>query len=117
MNRDLDEIEAELGKERTLKVGDKVKIEGREGKIIHECQALLGRWHVEYEGIPGTCFVSASVCIPVEPERVWWCPECGADNVMQVWHICNHHRAGIWLQQKPAPSPGLLQRMGMCVWG
>src|SRR5574343_488007 len=122
MNRDLDEIEAELGKERTLKVGDKVKIEGREGKIIHECQALLGRWHVEYEGIPGTCCVSASVCIPVEPERVKWyyrmsCAtrSCAANDE----GMCNVSINGLATCSKhqwPKPSPGLLQRMGMCVW-
>ena len=126
MNRDLDEIEAELGKERTLKVGDRVRTyyTRKEGVIVGPCPRHSGNWHVDVGD--GTCNVKcAAECnlTPVEPERVKWyyrmsCAtrSCAANDE----GMCNVSINGLATCSKhqwPKPSPGLLQRMGMCVWG
>lgn len=59
-------------------------------------------------------------CIPVEPERVkedafpQWHPPCGFQG------LCHNGWGSKWCAECPwfdkAPSPGLLQRMGMATW-
>ena len=107
----------EMGKERTMKIGDDVKTnEGKVGRI------LVDEWHDDIRVFTvdvgkGGCRVYLGwQLFPVEPERVWWCPDCEMDSPFQAWHVCEHYRNGMWMQHKPTPSPGLLQRMGMATW-
>jgi len=89
MKRELDEIEAEMGprpfslweqvallnrtmgKERTLKVGDRVKtIDGKVG-VIHECSPCDQYWIDFGDGEGYDAYTPWQLqCIPVEPERV-----------------------------------------------
>jgi hypothetical protein len=136
----LDEIEAEMGprpfslweqvallnrtmgKERTLKIGDKVKVDGKTVEVSQKCIAFEGRWHVKYGVDLTPCCVAELQCIPVEPERVKWyyrmsCAtrSCAANDE----GMCNVSINGLATCSKhqwPKPSPGLLQRMGMATW-
>ena len=111
MNRDLDEIEAEMGKE----------------SMEYKC----GFWPSTF-GAGVLCgrvilcpMIPRSTCphrgpIPVEPERVkedafpQWHPPCGFQG------LCHNGWGSKWCAECPwfdkAPSPGLLQRMGMATW-
>ena len=113
------------GKERTLKVGDRVRTyyTRKEGVIVGPCPRHSGNWHVDVGD--GTCNVKcAAECnlTPVEPERVKWyyrmsCAtrSCAANDE----GMCNVSINGLATCSKhqwPKPSPGLLQRMGMATW-
>jgi hypothetical protein len=107
MKRELDEIEAEMGKE----------------SMEYKC----GFWPSTF-GAGVLCgrvilcpMIPRSTCphrgpIPVEPERVKGCvrpayfSHCDYGKASAMCYTC-----GFW-QPLPFPSPGLLQRMGMCVW-
>lgn len=111
MKRELDEIEAEMGKE----------------SMEYKC----GFWPSTF-GAGVLCgrvilcpMIPRSTCphrgpIPVEPERVkedafpQWHPPCGFQG------LCHNGWGSKWCAECPwfdkAPSPGLLQRMGMATW-
>jgi hypothetical protein len=120
MKRELDEIEMELGKERTLKVGDRVKtIDGKVG-VIERKSVLFEMFEQREVDLVNGLWWDARQLIPVEPERVkedafpQWHPPCGFQG------LCHNGWGSKWCAECPwfdkAPSPGLLQRMGM-TWG
>jgi hypothetical protein len=109
MRRELDEIEMEMGKERTMQRGDEVRdIWGNRGVIetVHD-----GEFSIPWYVVNGLCYFGWQLTCtgaqqkPVEPERVT-CADCG-----QVFQLDGCH----WCPAL-APSPGLLQRMGMATW-
>ena len=115
MKRDLDEIEMEMGKERTMKyVCDHVGVcehTGCSHRCGHEDKGNCAS-HTDFY----KCRVG-SKCIPVEPERVWYCAEpgilCGLPPCPEN---CGCYCPGLREGVKVAPSSGLLQRMGMATW-
>ncbi|MFA5377826.1 MAG: hypothetical protein WC455_18895 [Dehalococcoidia bacterium] len=114
MTRDLDEIEMEMGKERTMKVGDRVRtIDGKMGEIKCSNYPIASLW-IPAEKRWREYLEWQLECIPVEPERVKG--RC-------VYSYCSHKSDGpnwcagceYWVSGS-FPSPGLLQRMGMATW-
>ncbi len=105
MRRDLDEIEMEMGKERTMK----------------GCTYTGNRCYKHPRYYASDCVDCPyfKECIPVEPERVqgrWYCanPEgCYSTDGIPDVHPATCAGGCEWLRRR---SPGLLQRMGMATW-
>jgi hypothetical protein len=120
VKRELDEIEAELkGVSVKYRCDHADRCDRHLGKCIAREPHLL---HPECATRPEKCPTTEwqVKCIPVEPERVkedafpQWHPPCGFQG------LCHNGWGSKWCAECPwfdkAPSPGLLQRMGMCVW-
>jgi hypothetical protein len=113
--------ELKEGKERALKIGDKVRTsDGLEGVVVERSAMTPWQWWV----LIGHCTAryNADTLIPVEPERVVEVHPAGSRcaNV-----LCDYYLQGtcslVWSngdcnRRVGGASPGLLQRMGMATW-